>query len=408
MAREWLLSVLALTAVSSASAAEPWAQWRGPHGDGQITQAAPPTKFTPANIVWKAALPGIGQSSPIVWDDRVFLTSWENLGAKRLVFAVDRATGKLLWTKTAWTGSPEPSHKMNGWASASCVTDGERCYAFFGKGGGLFCYSRDGEKLWDLPLGDFDGPWGTAACPVLFGNLVIQNCDAEANAQLIGVDKLTGKIVWSTPRENYRGWSTPLLLPLGNRTQAIINGHTGVRSYDPETGKELWFCAGFAGRGEPSATPDNEGRLIMVNGLQGDVYAVKADGKGDVTATKRLWNTPRKTRRDLPSPAVVGKHALVMAMAGILTDYDTATGKVLWEERVEGDYSASPVVVDGKAIFVAEAGELVVVDPNAATHVVSRSSVGAPQDEVFRSSLAAHDGQWLLRSDKALYCIGTK
>ncbi len=401
----WVIALLGM-GMSTAFAAEPWAQWRGPEGDGRVTDTVPPLEVTAANIVWKSTLPGRGQSSPVIWDDRIFLTSYEGNGAKRIVFACDRVNGKVLWQQTAWTGSPEPSHQMNGWASATCATDGERVYAFFGKGGGLFCYSRDGKKVWDLPLGDFAGPWGTASCPMLSGSTLVQNCDAEENARLIGVDKLSGKILWSTPRENYRGWSTPFLTTVGNQPQAVINGQNGIRSYDPNTGKELWFCAGFAGRGEPSVVPDATGRLFAVNGLAGDVYSIQPDGRGDVTATHRKWHTPRKSGRDLPSPVVVGEQLLVMAMKGILTGYDTKSGAVLWEERVGGNYSASPVVVRDRAVFVSEAGELVVVHPTADQKIAGRYAIGAPENEIFRSSLAAHDGQWLLRSDQTLYCLG--
>lgn len=389
-------------------AAESWPQWRGPHGNGLVTDSTPPLNWSADNVTWQVALPGHGQSSPVVWDDRIFLTSYEDRGAERLVFALDRGTGKLAWKQTAWKGSPEPSHQMNGWASATCATDGERVYAFFGRGGGLFCYTRDGEKLWDLPLGDFPGPWGTAACPVLTESFVIQNCDAEGDAKLIGVDKLTGKIVWSTPRENQRGWSTPLLIHANGKTLAVLNGHTGTRCYEAETGKELWFCPGFNGRGEPTVTPNDAGHLFVVNGLAGDVYAIRNGGSGNVGQSHRLWHTPRKSGRDLPSPAVVGSHLLVMAMKGILTCYSTADGAIEWEERVGGNFSASPVVADNKALFVSEDGEVVVVDPVATPHLARRNSVGPAANEIFRSSLAAHDGQWLLRSDKTLYCIGAK
>lgn len=406
MLRRVLFVFVVMSVMPVLEAAQPWPQWRGPHGDGRVAEDVPALAWTADNVVWKAALPGVGQSSPIIWDDRIFLTASEKNGAERLVFALNRKDGKLVWKQTAWTGAPEPSHQMNGWASATCATDGERVYAFFGRGGGLFCYSRDGEKLWELPLGEFPGPWGTAACPIIVDNLILQNCDSEGDARLIGVDKLTGKIVWSTPRENQRGWSTPLIVSYGGQTQAVINGHSGTRCYAVETGKELWFCPGFNGRGEPTITPDAQGNFFAVNGLAGDVYAIRNGGQGEVGQTHRLWHTPRKSGRDLPSPAVVDTHLLVMAMKGILTCYDTRTGAVEWEERVGGNYAASPVVADGKALFVAEDGEVLVIDPVATPHLVRRNQIPVAENEVFRASLAAHNGQWLLRSDKVLYCLG--
>ncbi|MDZ4685464.1 MAG: PQQ-binding-like beta-propeller repeat protein [Planctomycetaceae bacterium] len=402
------LSLSCVCWCATLSAAEPWAQWRGPRGDGFVTDAPPPLTFSAQNVLWKTPLPGSGQSSPVIVDDRIYLTSYENRGGKRIVFAVNRADGKLLWQKTAWTGEPEPSHQLNGWASATCTTDGERVYAFFGKGGGLFCYSRDGELLWNKPLGDFDGPWGTAASPILFDDLVIQNCDSESNARLVAFNKLTGDIVWNTRREDFRGWSVPLLYRQSSPPQLLLNGQTGVRSYDPQTGKELWFCSSEKGRGEPTITPDDRGRVYVLNGLAGPMYSVLTDGKGDVSATKRQWSTPRKTGRDLPSPAVIGQNLLVMAMKGILVCYDTETGALKWEERVGGNYSSSPVVVNGKALMIAEEGETIVIDPAASEHIVARNTIGAPSTEIFRASLTPHDGQWLIRSDKTLYCVGAK
>lgn len=406
MLRHAFILLAFVSAMPSLDAVEAWPQWRGPHGDGRVTDDTPPFTWSADTIAWKVSTPGLGQSSPVIWDDRIFLTSSEKSGAERLIFALDRRDGKLVWKQTAWTGAPEPSHKMNGWASATCATDGERVYAFFGRGGGLFCYSRDGEKLWDLPLGEFPSPWGTAACPIVVGNLVLQNCDAESNAKLTGVDKLTGKIIWSTPRENQRGWSTPLIVSFGGKTQAVLNGHSGTRCYDVDTGKELWFCPGFNGRGEPTITPDDAGIFFAVNGLAGDVYAIRNGGQGEVGKTHRLWHTPRKSGRDLPSPAIIGSHMLVMAMKGILTCYNTTTGAIEWEERVGGNYSASPVVADGKALFVAEDGEVIVIDPVATPHLVRRNTVNPAENEIFRASLAAHNGQWLLRSDRVLYCLG--
>lgn len=401
--------VLAIAGWSAvASAAEPWTQWRGPRGDGHVTDTAPPLKFSAADVVWKAALPGSGQSTPVVFDDRIFLTAYEDRGGKRIVFAVNRADGKLLWQQIAWTGQPEPSHQLNGWASATCATDGERVYAFFGKGGGLFCYSRDGKLLWNKPLGDFAGPWGTAASPVLFEDLVIQNCDSESEARLMAFNKMTGDVVWSTPREEFRGWSVPFIDRSQSPPQLLLNGHTGVRSYDPQSGKELWFCSSEKGRGEPTITPDDRGKVIVLNGLAGPMYAVKTDGRGDVSATKRVWSTPRKTGRDLPSPGIIGTHLLVMAMKGILSCYDTDTGKLEWDERVGGNYCSSPVIANGKALFVAEEGEVIVVDPESPGHIVARNTFGAPATEIFRATPTPHDGQWLIRSDKTLYCVGLK
>jgi outer membrane protein assembly factor BamB len=238
--------------------------------------------------------------------------------------------------------------------------------------------------------------------------LVIQNCDSESDARLVAFNKLTGDIVWSTRREDFRGWNVPFIDRRSSPPQLLVNGEKGVRSYDPQTGKELWFCSSVKGRGEPSITPDDRGRVFVLNGLAGAMYAVKTDGRGDVSNTKRLWSTPRKTGRDLPSPAVIDNNLLVMAMKGILACYDTDTGTMKWEERVGGNYCSSPVVVDGVALMIAEEGEVIVIDPEKPEHIIARNTFGAPATEIFRATLTPHDGQWLIRSDKTLYCVGAK
>lgn len=399
-----LAFLASLPAVSTAQ--DRWNQWRGPRGDGTADDPRLPVAWAEQDVVWKTALPGGGQSSPVVWSNRIFLTAFKDRGRERIVLGLDRATGKILWEQTAWQGEPEPVHKMNGWASATCVTDGERVYAFFGRGGGLFCYSAEGKKLWDQPLGAFESPWGTAACPILVDDLVVQNCDADVDAYLAAFDRLTGKLAWRTPRENQRGWSTPLSLASETGTQLLLNGHSGVRSYDSRNGAELWFCKGYNGRGEPSVTPDGKGKFFVVNGLPGDVYCVSADPAQRDGEQHRVWHTPRRSGRDLPSPCVVGGHLLVMSMQGMLTSYSTETGVVEWSERVGGNYSASPTVWKERAFFLGEEGETVVIDPEAAEHVVARSTLGANDSEIFRASIAAHEGQLLIRSDQFLYCIG--
>ena len=186
----------------------------------------------------------------------MFLTTAPDGGKSRVVLALDRKTGKILWEKEVWKGSPEKSHAQNGWATATCATDGERVVAFFGKGG-LHCFAVDGKPLWSKNLGEFPGVWGTAASPVIVGDLVIQNCDAAGEGLLVAFDKTTGKEAWRTPRTapERGGWTTPVLVKVGDKQELVLNGEKAVTGYDPATGKELWHCKSFIGRGEPTVTP---------------------------------------------------------------------------------------------------------------------------------------------------------
>ena len=405
-----LITIVALLSAtwSSAAAARAetrWPQWRGPQGDGHSTETTLPVNWDKSDVAWRTPLPGIGESSPIIWLDKLFLTTAEDGSRKRSVLCLNRRDGHLVWKQTVeFSGQPEGLHKMNTFASPTCVTDGEVVVAFFGRGG-LHAYSLDGKHLWSKDLGMFDNPWGVGASPVIVGDLVIQNGDADSDAFLAAYDKRTGETAWHVRRPDHRGWSTPILIDAADRKELVLNGHEGVAAYDPATGKQLWFCASFAGRGEPTATPGG-GLVYLVNGLSGDIYAVKPGGKGDVTKTRMAWHTPRKVSRDLPSPILIDNYLIVSSMDGIAVCYDAATGKVLWQDRLGGNFSASPIAAAGLAFFLAEDGTVAVIKPGPRLDVIARNKIDPEGDEVFRASLAPCEGQLFLRSDRALYCVG--
>jgi len=404
----FLLHAAAIALLAQAPPDSAWPGWRGPTGDGHSTEKDLPQKWAEESVTWKTPLKGAGQSSPVVWGERIFLTTALDKGRQRVVLCVDRRTGKIEWEKVAWTGDPEPSHAMNGWASATCAVDGERVYAFFGRGGGLQCFTLDGTPVWSKDLGRFEGPWGTASSPVLAGDLVIQNCDSDKDARLVAFNRKTGEEVWSAAREPNRGWSTPVLIDTGTRKELVLNGQTGVIAYAPETGKELWICRCPVGRGEPTVTPAG-GVLYTSNGLNGaGVYAIRPGGSGDVTASHRLWMT-KSGERDTPSPVVIGDTVLVMSLRpDLLSAYEASSGKSLWRIRVGGQSSSSPISFGGLAFIVLESGETVVVDPKSEDHIVARNRVNAAPGEIFRACLTPSDGQLFLRSDRMLYCIGKR
>ena len=394
-----------LTLSAALLGADPtWPRWRGPEGNGHSSETQLPVKWSAGDVVWKTALPGIGQSSPIVWGERIFLTAALNDGQERLVLCVDRNSGKILWQQSAWKGEPEPTHKMNGWASATCVTDGQIVVAAFGRGG-IHAYSVEGKHLWSRDLGKFAGPWGTSACPILVDDLVVQNCDADEDACIVALDKQTGKDVWRTKRRDHRGWSTPILVNGGTRRELVVNGHEGVQAYDPATGRELWFCQSFNGRGEPTVTPAGD-LLCVVNGLAGDIYSVRPGGNGDVTATHMAWHTPRRGGRDCPSPIVVGNYIIVCDMGGVATCYNAENGEIYWKERLPGKFSGSPIAANGLVYFLNESGRTIVIKPGPTLEIVTENDLPAEADEIFRASPTPVAGQMLLRSTKVLYCVG--
>ncbi len=416
-AAAWLSSlVLSFAAVlpdAPSLPAHAWPRWRGPAENGHTAETALPVKWSDADLAWKTTLPGSGQSSPIIWGDRIFLTAALEEGRERIVFCVDRKSGKLLWQHSAWKGEPEKVHIMNGWASPSCATDGRIVVAFFGRGG-MHAYTVDGVHLWSRDLGKFESPWGVSACPVIVDDNVIQNCDADVDGYITALDKQTGKDVWKTertlksdPEQSMRGWSTPIVVQAAGRREVVLNGHDGVRAYDPANGKELWYCKGFNGRGEPTVTPAGE-LLTVVNGLSGDFYAVKPGGSGDVTATHMAWHTPRKDGRDCPSPIVIGKYALVVSMSGITTCYDAVDGHAYWKERLTGKFSGSPIAANGLAYLLNEDGTTYVIRPGESLDMVAENALTAGDEEIFRASTTPCDGQLFIRSTTTLYCVGKK
>lgn len=403
----WLTTLFVISSMcaDSATAQSNWPMWRGPNANGHSDEKDLPTKWTQDSIVWKTPLRGNGQSSPIIWGDRIFLTTSLDQGRQRIVFCIRRTDGSVLWERVAWTGEPEPTHDTNGWASASCATDGEHVVAFFGRGGGLHCYTVDGKHVWSRGLGRFDGPWGTAASPLIVRNMVIQNCDSDADAFLIAVDKTTGAEIWNTPRPDHRGWSTPILIQTPTREEMVLNGHEGVAAYDPETGKQLWLCECVRGRGSPMVTPAN-GLLYVLNGLSGGgAYCVQPGGSGDVTGTMRKWLSPR-SGRDLASPIVLGNTVLAMGLrSSILTAYDAQNGTELWVKRIGGQIASSPIAFDGKAFFIDDSGKTLVIDPDSEEKVIAANSLGAARNELFRASITPCRGQLFIRSNRNLYCI---
>jgi outer membrane protein assembly factor BamB len=324
---------------------------------------------------------------------------------ERLVLCLDRRTGKVLWQRSASVGEAESNHRMNTFATPTCACDGQRVAAFFGRGG-LHCFDMTGKKIWSRDLGKFPGPWGTAASPIILNDMVIQNCDAEGDSYIIAVNKHNGETLWQTSRgQNPRGgWSTPIVIDADSKREITLNGEHGVTGYDPATGKQLWFCQGFNGRGTPS--PVFDGKLLyVVTAKPGDTFALRPGGSGDVTDSHMVWHTPRDGGRNLSSPALLGEYLLTFTMSGIGTCYESSTGKHVWTERLEGSFTASPVVA-GELLYIQnEAGQTLVIRPGQELDIVARNDLGAVDGEIFRSSPGISDGQIFFRSDRALYCV---
>jgi outer membrane protein assembly factor BamB len=355
------------------------------------------------------------------------LTAATKDGKEGYVLCVRKKDGKLLWKQVAFKGvKPGQTHQWNGYASASCATDGERVYAFFGTPG-LFCYDVHGKRLWKHYFGVFTSVWGTSASPFLYENLVIQNCDHDApNGEpgrakqsepapmaLVALDKKTGTERWQTPRNQGRGFSTPRLIttPQG-RIDLVLNSPNGVWAYNPRTGKEIWHCKrqGRDGHfGEPIPVSNGD-TLFAPSGRPGPFQAIRLGGDGDVTRTHVVWQISRRGHRDVSSQILWDGLLYGADRMGMLTCYDSKNGKMLYNERItnNGRSLGSPVAVRGKLLFVLDNGETAVIEPGRKLKIAGRNKLGDGRRLDFNASPAIADGRLFLRSQSYLYCIGEK
>jgi len=413
----WLLVLIGAVSDVSRVAAEDanspansaWTQWRGSQGTGISEANDLPVQWDESHLIWTAELDGRGQSSPIAWGNRIFLTTASKGGHECAVVCIDRESGQQLWKADIPNDEPEKIHGMNTWATPTCACDGQLVVASFGDAG-LHCYDLDGTRRWSVELGKFSrSGWGSGSSPVILDDLVIQTCDADNVSFLVGINKYNGQEVWRTPRPELRSFSTPVLIDTGKRKELVLNGSAGIHAYDPSQGNLLWFCSGGSGRGTPTVVP-GAGLVIAISGRRrgaGDMMAVRPGGSGDVTTTQLVWSVARGSGRDLPSPIVVGDYLFTVDLRpGLATCYHTATGKELWKKRLRGNFSASPIAAGGLIYVLSESGETTVIKPERQYHEIARNRLSADDEEIFRASLMPYEGRIFCRSDRRLYCVG--
>jgi outer membrane protein assembly factor BamB len=431
-------SLLALALLTLAPAgADPldnWPHWRGPLADGSAPRGSPPLKWdATTNVAWKAALPGRGASTPIVWGEQVFALTAVDTGRKAdpqdlpkpdprfekktrapetyhrfLVIALDRRTGKVRWQRTAAEAVPhEGHHDSHSYAAGSPVTDGERLYVSFGSQG-AYCYGLDGKPLWSRRLGRMETRlgWGEASTPAVHAGKVYLTWDHEGPSFLTALDAATGKSLWRTPRDEPSSWATPLVVTHKGRTQVVTPGTKKVRSYDAGTGKVLWTSEGLTINCIPSPLA-RDGVVYVMAGYKGSkAVAISLDAAGDVTGTdKLLWELNRGTPY-VPSPALAGGRLwFTQTNDGIVSSVDVKTGKVVIDRaRLPGVRSlyASPVAAAGRVYFVDRDGTAVVLRQAAEkVEVLAVNRLGEPVD----ASPAVAGKQLFLRGEKHLWCF---
>ena len=408
--------VLLTLGISPLVHASNWGHWRGPTGNGAATEGTPPTEWSAEkNVKWKVEIPGRGSSSPVVWDNQVFITTAVPVDPKARngkldyqLLCFDRSNGKLLWQKTATEAKPhEGTHDTNGYASASPCTDGQHVYALFGSRG-LYCYTMDGTLKWkrdDLGRMKIRNGFGEGSSPTLADDKILVPWDHEGNSALFALDKLTGKTIWKTNRDETSCWATPLVVENGGHKQVVMNGQKSARSYDLESGKELWRCAGQTERPVASPVADN-GLVYVGSGHKGAFMgAFRLGGHGDIKGTSDVvWTIDRDTP-DIGSPLLSsGRIYFHKGKSGLLSCVDAATGKPYYMgnriPELDTIY-ASPVAAGGHVYLTSRNGKTTVIKDAAELSVVATNDVGETVD----ATPAPVDNELFIRGDKHLFCI---
>jgi outer membrane protein assembly factor BamB len=384
-----------------------WPRWRGPSGQGHVPAGQYTDKWSATASVWKASVPGRGNSSPIVWSDRIFLTTGYGNGERLSMLAYARADGKKLWETFIPQSGVEYVHYKNGFASATPATDGQLVYASFGRHG-LFAFDFNGKIVWQHKFGIIDNYHGPAGSPVLYKDRIFIFQDANpapGQTAFVGAfDKATGKPIWQTPRRESVGWGTAVVINTGERDELIVSSQYRVAAYDPENGKELWTVRGNTYEVIPTPVV-GDGLIFASSGRAGPTIAIKPGGTGDVTSTHVAWSSPRGSPF-VPSGIVVGDLLyLINDMQSILTVYEAATGKLVYQDRlgtaVREGFSASPVHVNGKIFLTNDDGQTFVVEAGRTFKLLHVNELG----EQTLASPALVDGTWYWRTASTLRAI---
>ena len=400
-----LLVVLFVLHGVTATAQEPWPQFRGPDGQGHSTEKNLPLEWSETkNIAWKTAIPGLGWSSPVVANGKVWITTaTEEKGFSLRAIAFDVTTGKEVVNVEVFKipYDRREINPKNSWASPTPIIDGDRIYVHFGADG-TAALSSTGEIIWKTRF-DYQSQHGAGGSPVLYGDLLIFNCDGSDVAFVVAIDKNTGRQKWKTNR-GYpadQAYTTPLIIRVGDTDQLISVGAFRARAYEPLSGKEIWrvrYDEGFSNVPRPVFA---QGLVFIATGFQQpELLAVRPDGTGDVTRTHVAWSLKRGAPLT-PSPLAVGDELYVVNDGGIATCIDARSGAIVWQQRLGGTYSASPVFADGRIYFLAEQGVTTVIVPGKEFKRLATN----PLDGGLLASMAISGSSLFLRTDTHLYRI---
>ena len=416
---------LVLFCLATPAAAENWSGWRGPRGDGTSLGKDLPTTWngeTGENIAWKIEVPGVGHSSPTIWEDKIFLATCLPASEERVLLCLDRKSGKTIWQKTVVRSKLETKHNLNSHASSTPATDGKLVFIAFLEIDGhtipapnvgnqrpvtpgevvVAAYDLDGNEKWRAKVGEFISAHGFCSNPVLFEDLVIVNGDHDGNSYIAAFDRATGKVRWRQKRDNgIRSYATPIIRNVAGRTQMVLSGSQSVVSYDPHTGRRHWSIDGPTEQFVASMVFDGKLFFLTAGFPDHHIMAIRPDGSGNVTDSHIAWRTERGAAY-VPSPIVVDRYMVVVSDRGIASCFDCASGERYWMERIGKGFSASMVAADGLIYAVADDGITTVLRPGREFETVSQCKLG----ELCSSSPAISQGNIFIRGHKHLFCIG--
>jgi outer membrane protein assembly factor BamB len=438
------IGALLWIAMDLAGAAQHWPSFRGPNASGVADGRTTPVKWSVAtgeSVVWKTAVPGVAVSSPIVWGDRVFVSTAVGGDASESIrtglygdvkplddrsphswrlLALDKRTGRVLWERVAHEGIPRTKrHPKSSQASPTPATDGRYVVVSFGSEG-LYAYDVDGKLVWTRDLGvlnagwfyDPDYEWGVGSSPIIWKNSVIVQCDIQKNSFIAAFDLATGQPLWRTPREEIPSWSTPTMFEADGHAEIVTQATNFTRGYDPATGRELWRLSGNSEIAIPTPVV-GPGLVIVTNGYRGiqPIYAIKSGAAGDITlkgdetrSDAIAWSA-KHGGPYIPTPVIYRDQLYVCQNNGVLAAYDIRSGERRYQERLGrgGSFSASPVAADGKIYLTSEDGDVFVVRAGPAYELLATNSMG----EIVMATPAISDGMLIVRGLKNVFALGS-
>ena len=421
-----------------------WPSFRGPDGTGVADGQHPPVTWNVkenTNVRWKTPIPGLGHSCPIVWGNRIFLTTAISSNPDQKirvgnygdvasvndttkhtwhVICVDRDSGQILWNQKVFEGVPKIKRHLKGsQANCTCAADDTHVIACFGSEG-LYCFDHAGKQLWKRDLSTLDSSfsldqeyeWGFANSPLIHDGLAILQCDLSRDSFIAAFNLEDGAKVWSTPRDEIPSWSSPVIWRNSQRTEIVTNASQFARSYDPKTGAELWRLAKKSEATIPAPVCGKD--IVFISSgnrpIQ-PIYAIKPGASGDISLKEKeeknthiAWSTLRGGPY-MPTPVLYGKYFYTYSNSGIVACYEAETGKEIYKKRMgSGSYTASPVAADGKLYFCSEQGEVNVVKAGPTFELLAVN----PMDDYIMATPAISNGSLIVRSQHYLFSVGSK